>query len=147
MNKKEVEGLFSLLAIYRPGDKRLEDKKLQAAWLLVLEPFPPADVKAAVATYFRTSKHFPDVTDIAILCPPQEVEDAPPDVTDRWPGWEANGYRDADDYRAKMREMAEMGRLIDKGYIGAGVPHPSEARKLGWTAETWIERCKEAGIC
>ena len=146
MNKKEIEQLFQLLAIYRPGDKRLEDKTLKAAWLLVLEPFSPAEVKTAVGAYFRESKYFPDVSDIALLCPK-----APPVLqaaeVGRWQGWEANGYQGAEDYQAKMGELITLGRLMDLDYISAGVPHPSEARKLGWTAGDWIERCREVGLC
>ena len=147
MNKQEIEQLFQLLAIYRPGDKRLEDKTLKAAWLLVLEPFSPSEVKKAVGAYFRESGYFPDVSDIAVLCPRPMTESAPEAEAGRWPGWEANGYRDAEDYRAKMGELIALGRLMDTDYISAGVPHPSEARKLGWTVGDWIERCKGVAVC
>ena len=70
MTRDDIEKLWALLALYRPNDRHLQDEKLKSLWLLTLEPYAPADVKAAVAGYFREKKFWPDVTDIAVGCPP-----------------------------------------------------------------------------
>lgn len=69
MTRPDIENIWKLLAIFRPGDKRIKDEKLKSAWLLVLEPYTPQEVKAAVAAYFRESGYWPDVSDIAMRCP------------------------------------------------------------------------------
>lgn len=74
MTGQDIDRLFELLAIFRPGDKHLEDQNLKNAWLFVLKPYKAEDVRNAVAEYFRKNKYWPDVTDIANLCPPIEAE-------------------------------------------------------------------------
>lgn len=69
MTGKDVDNLFDLLGIFRPGDKHLLDQNLRNAWLLVLKPYAPEDVREAVAQYFRESSYWPDVTEIAKHCP------------------------------------------------------------------------------
>lgn len=69
MTMDDVNDLFCLLEIYRPGDKHIGDRKLRSAWLLVLEPFSRDEVRTAVADYFRECKFWPDVSDIAMRCP------------------------------------------------------------------------------
>lgn len=68
MKKDDVDRLFELLEIYFPGYDRLKDKVLKNAWLLVLKPFEPDDVKQAVASYLRERKQFPFVQEIAVRC-------------------------------------------------------------------------------
>ena len=74
MTGQDIDRLFELLAIFRPRDKHLEDQNLKNAWLFVLKPYKAEDVRNAVAEYFRKNKYWPDVTDIAKLCPPIEAE-------------------------------------------------------------------------
>lgn len=69
MKRNEIDDLFRLLAIFRPGDKHLSDPMLRSAWFLILEPFDHDEVRDAVAGYFRENKYWPDVTDIAKRCP------------------------------------------------------------------------------
>lgn len=71
MTRADVDRLFQLLAIYRPGDARADNKQLRAAWALVLEPYPPEAVREAVAAWFRECSWWPDVSDIARRCPVQ----------------------------------------------------------------------------
>lgn len=141
MTKKDVERLFELLAIYRPGDRHLEDKTLKAAWLLVLEPYAPADVKAAVGAYFRESKYWPDPSDIAMRCP-RPLEAAAPERKD------VTSFSAAEIARcgAQMDEMLELGELMALDYESAGVPHPAKARGMGWTCRMWMDRCREAMV-
>lgn len=75
MTGQDIDKLFELLAIFRPGDKHLGDKQLRSAWLFVLKPYAPEDVREAVAQYFRESSYWPDVTDIAKRCPKIVMED------------------------------------------------------------------------
>ena len=103
MTREDTDRLFELLAIYRPGDPRAEDKLLRSAWALVLEPYAPEDVRAAVAEYFRACKYWPDVTDIASRCP-QPTAAAEPERWE-WPGWQANGYQDEADYLQQMKAI------------------------------------------
>lgn len=108
MTKEDTARLFDLLSIYRPNDPHAQDKTLRSAWALVLEPYAPEDVRVAVAEYFRESKYWPDVTDIASRCPQPT---APPEPERwQWPGWQANGYRDEADYRKQMNEILDRMR-------------------------------------
>lgn len=69
MTREDIENLWKLLEVFRPKDPRLKDKRLKSAWLAVLEPYKPEDVKTAVIEYFRTSGYWPDVSDISMRCP------------------------------------------------------------------------------
>ena len=82
MRKDDVDRLFDLLAIYFPGDNRLKDKLLRNAWLLVLEPFEPDDVKQAISSHLRECRFFPRVQEVAVRChlpalPPAAAEEIP----------------------------------------------------------------------
>ena len=48
MTGQDIDRLFELLAIFRPGDKHLEDQNLKNAWLFVLKPYCPEDVRKAL---------------------------------------------------------------------------------------------------
>lgn len=139
MTKEDIDNLFELLAIYRPKDRHLSDKTLKSAWLLVLEPFKPADVKQAVAAYFRGNKYWPDVSDISTRCP-KAVEEAPP-VRERNTGFSAQQVANIN---AQMDELLELGELMSLDYAAAGLPHPAEARKMGWSVADWNRCVREA---
>lgn len=68
MTKDDINGLFELLRIYFPNAGKTADNRLKAAWLLVLEPYEPQDVKRAVVEQLRSSPHFPDPQSIAVRC-------------------------------------------------------------------------------
>lgn len=132
MTKQDMDGLWKLLGIYRPKDPRLEDKTLKAAWLLVLEPYSPDDVRQAVAAYFRGSGFWPDVSDIATRCPPPPEQDA---VLERSA---STGRADP-----RVREWWEEFRA---GLRAAGLPTASEAKAQGMTAAEWGKLLEEAGL-
>lgn len=132
MTKQDMDGLWKLLGIYRPNDPRLDDKTLKAAWLLVLEPYNPADVKSAVAAYFRGSKYWPDPSDIATRCPP------PPEEAVRQEQSAPTGRADP-----RVREWWEDFRA---GLRAAGLPTASEARAQGLSAAEWGKLLEEAGL-
>ena len=145
MTKQDMDGLWKLLGIYRAGDKHLGDGTLKAAWFLVLEPYDPADVKQAVADYFRECKYWPDVTDISSRCPKLTRTAAPaeqdevrydPEALVPW------GFRSVDENTAQMEALVEMGRLMELDYQSRGVPHPNEARRQGWGVEIWNARVR-----
>ena len=69
MTREDIENLWKLLEVFRPKDPRLKDKRLKSAWLAVLEPYKPEDVKTVVIEYFRTSGYWPDGSDISMRCP------------------------------------------------------------------------------
>lgn len=139
MTREDVDRLFELLAIYRPGDRHLEEKRLRAAWLLVLEPYDPADVKLAVGAYFRASKYWPDPSDIAMRCPKPTAAAAPERKSD-------TGFSPAEITRcsAQVAEMLELGELMALDYAAAGLPHPAKAKSMGWSCRMWMDRCREA---
>lgn len=77
MTRDDVDRLFELLSIYVAKDSRAHNNKLKSAWALVLEPYDPADVKKAVAQHFRKHNYWPDVTELAKLCPDPKPEEKP----------------------------------------------------------------------
>lgn len=135
MTRQDVDRLFELLAIFRPGDKHLEDKRLRSAWLFVLQPYAPEDVRAAVAQYFREQSWWPDVTDIAKLCPKTEETpraDPPPTTGEHW---------------QKQLAMQECYRDLKRRRREAGVPETWErAQEAGMTAEAFFRAEDEAGL-
>ena len=135
MTKEDVKNLWELFRVFRPNDPHLKDGTLRKAWALVLEPYSVDDVRAAVAEYFREHKYWPDVTDIASRCP--QPEKPTPTMT-HWTTKEIQRVTE------QMNEMLELGALMQRDYIAYGIPHPSEARKMGWTAQEWCRRCREA---
>ena len=64
----DVENLFQLLKIYFPANQKVHSKKLQSAWHLLLEPYEPEVVKAALTDQLRENKNFPDAQAIATRC-------------------------------------------------------------------------------
>ena len=135
LTREDTDNLFKLLAIYRPNDPRAEDITLRSAWALVLEPYDPADVKAAVVAYFREKKFWPDVTDIATRCPPlPQTQHQPPPPT--------GGYIDhaVEALRERWQDLCRQRRA-------ARVPGTwEEAKKAGLTAEAWMNMLDERGF-
>lgn len=132
MDRNDVDNLFELLRIFRPDSPKVEDKKLRAAWLLVLQPFSVDRVREAVAQYFREEKFFPDVSDIAKRCrstapdaTPEQVRDsgakASPDLLEWW----------ADRKRA-LRE--------------AGLPTAADAMRRGMRMADHMMLLEQAGL-
>lgn len=136
MTGQDVDRLFELLAIFRPKDKHLEDKQLRSAWLFVLKPYAPDDVREAVAEYFRESSYWPDVTDIAKRCPKitrNTRDDLPPADDKHWKK-QQEWAKHYDDVRCRRRE--------------AGFPETwLEAKEAGgWTMKEYQDAMDEAGL-
>lgn len=137
MTGQDVDKLFELLAIFRPKDKHLEDQALRNAWLFVLKPYAPEDVREAVAQYFRESSFWPDVTDIAKRCPkviPESTrEEAPPDTGRHW---------------KRQLELAEHYGNLRCKRREAGLPETWWAAKEagGWTLEEYDKAVEDAGL-
>lgn len=135
MTGQDIDRLFELLAIFRPGDKHLTDQSLKNAWLFVLKPYCPEDVRKAVAEYFRHDKYWPDVTDIARLCPelPKASSVSQPAEMDR--------------YWRKQREMLDRYEALKRQRRGAGFPDSMyEARWAGMSYEEYDRLIEEAGL-
>lgn len=141
MEKTDVKNLWELLRIFRPNDPHLRDKKLQSAWALVLAPYAVDDVRAAVAAYFREQSYWPDVTEIAARCPKPKMDKRPALTLTNWTPEEIRRCSQ------QMEEMLAVGALMERDYISAGLPHPVEARRMGWTARDWCRKCREAVSC
>lgn len=135
MTGQDIDRLFELLAIFRPGDKHLEDQNLKNAWLFVLKPYCPEDVREAVAKYFRKNKYWPDVTDIAKLCPPIETENRSgfPEKTNHSWQKQMEMLRRYDDLKRKRRD--------------AGLPETRwEAKEDGMSFEEYDQLVEGAGL-
>ena len=66
MTKEDIDRLFRLLEIYFPNSPKVRNNTLKSAWLLVLEPFDPSEVKKSLVSQLRESKFFPDPQSIAV---------------------------------------------------------------------------------
>ena len=135
MTGQDIDRLFELLAIFRPGDKHLADRNLKNAWLLVLKPYKTEDVRNAVAEYFRKNKYWPDVTDIANLCPEIDKADRNglSEKTDRHWKKQLEMLRRYDDLKRKRRDV--------------GLPETRwEAKKAGMSFEEFDQLGEGDGL-
>lgn len=141
MDKQDIADLWALLAIFRPNDPHLRDKTLRAAWALVLEPYGRDDVRKAVAEYFRESKYWPDVTDIARRCP------KPAGAADPEDHLEAMRYRQPTaGERQRTAEMVRGWRAYRAALEAAGLPSLSQAQAQGMRCADWDALTQGAGI-
>lgn len=135
MTGQDIDRLFELLAIFRPGDKHLEDQNLKNAWLFVLKPYCPEDVREAVAEYFRKNKYWPDVTDIAKLCPELPEASSVPQLAE------------VDRYWRKQREMLDRYEALKRQRREAGLPETIfDARDAGMSLEEYDRLTEGAGL-
>lgn len=135
MTGQDIDRLFELLAIFRPEDKHLEDQNLKNAWLFVLKPYCPEDVRGAVAEYFRKNKYWPDVTDIARLCPPVEAENR-------------NGFPEKTNHSyQKQMEMRRRYGDLKRRRREAGLPETRwEAKEAGMSFEEYDQLVESVGL-
>lgn len=135
MTGQDIDKLFELLAIFRPGDKHLLDRTLRNAWLLILKPYAPDDVREAVAEYFRHNKYWPDVTDIATLCPEIPKASSVPqtaEVDRRW---------------RKQRERLDRYEDLKRRRREAGLPETFwDAKDAGMSLEEYDRLTEAAGL-
>ncbi len=135
MTGQDIDRLFELLAIFRPRDKHLEDQNLKNAWLFVLKPYKAEDVRNAVAEYFRKNKYWPDVTDIAKLCPPIEAENQ-------------NGFPEKINHSwQRQLEMLRRYKDLKRRRREAGLPETLwEAKERGMSVEEYNQIMEEVGL-
>ena len=135
MTGQDIDRLVELLAIFRPGGKRLKDQSLKNGWLFVLKPYRPEDVREAMAEYLRRSKYWPDVTDIAKLCPPIETENR-------------NGSpKKIDWYWQKHLEMHERYDDLKRRRREVGLPENHwEAKEAGMSFEEYDQSIEAVGL-
>lgn len=135
MTGQDIDQLFELLAIFRPGDKHLTDQNLKNAWLFVLKPYCPEDVRKAVAEYFRHDKYWPDVTDIAKLCPELPKASSVPQLAE------------VDRYWRKQREMLDRYEALKRQRREAGLPETLlDARDAGMSLEEYDRLTEGDGL-
>ena len=135
MTKQEMDGLWALLGIFRKNDPHLLDKKLKAAWLLVLSPFAAADVKSAVAAYFREKSFWPDVSEIATRCP------SPPG------GQPARTQRASCPEAEKETDLRLRWEALRAERLRLGLPESvSQARENGLDAGSWWDALEQAHL-
>lgn len=135
MTGQDIDRLFELLGIFRPGDKHLEDQNLKNAWLLVLKPYKTEDVRNAVAEYFRQNKYWPDVTDISRLCPPIKTESRNELSKKTDHNWE------------KQLETLRRYKDLKRRRREAGLPETGwEAKEAGMSVEEYDQFTAAAGL-
>lgn len=70
MTLDDTKNLFEqLLSKYFQNHPKLKDPAQVTAYHEILEPYEPADVKAAVLRCLREKRYFPDPQEIASRCP------------------------------------------------------------------------------
>ena len=138
MTREDTDRLFELLRIFRPNDPKADDKKLRAAWALVLAPYRVEDVRVAVAQWFRESGYWPDVSDIARRCPaPEQDRETPP---------EREAPRLSEAARKGLEEVRAWHRGFRARLKRAGLPNVGEAAAQGMTPGEWERTLDRAGF-
>ncbi|WP_394970211.1 hypothetical protein [Candidatus Allofournierella merdipullorum] len=128
MTREDIENLWKLLEVFRPNDRRLKDKRLKSAWLAVLEPYKPEDVKTAVIEYFRTSGYWPDVSDISMRC--------------QQPASRSSEYKPSRAEQAAGRAIDRAAEIWRASLEALGLRNPSD----GQTYTEWAEAVEMAGL-
>lgn len=134
LERKDINGLFELLALYRGSDDpHLSQKGLRSAWLLVLKSYDRDDVREAIGAWFRKNTYWPRPQEIAALCPPlPEKKQAAPLAKPE--------AQDVQKRLARWRELAQRRRE-------AGVPATaSEAKAAGLADGAWLALLAERGL-
>lgn len=52
-----MRDVWTLMAQYRPKDKRLKDKDVMTAWWLTFQPYGVDELKRAIGAYFLSLIH------------------------------------------------------------------------------------------
>ena len=139
MTAKDVDGLFQLLEIYFPNSSKAKNKTLKSAWLLVLEPFPPEEVKRALAEQLRESRFFPDPQAVAVRCklPPHAKQ--PNSAT-------SIGTDYSKEFNAMMAWLGPWYEEYKKALHSHGLPTAIEARLGGILVSDWSEMVKDVEV-
>ncbi len=140
MTREEMREIWDLLGAYRPGDKRLTDKKLMTAWWMTFEPYHAQDVRQAMVSYFREKRFFPDIKELTALLPPLPGQG--PDATrpQRDVRAERRAHKEMDDLRSQWHALRKRRREL-------GVPETiSEALAQGLPPRQWGELLDSRGL-
>lgn len=138
MDKKDVDKLFHLLSQYYPNAKQLRNPDAKLAWALALERYSYDDIRAAAIEHGAQEKYFPDIADLTKCCSMSQETvvqrmNVPPCL-----------IQDVKQIEEMSPLLDEIKLLMERDYISVGVPHPSAARKMGWTLDYWVQVCKAA---
>lgn len=101
MTLTDVENLFEYLKIHFEHNPKAHNRLLMKAWLELLEPYSPANVKAALLAVMREGRHFPDCQDIAVKCAQVAPESAGP------PAQTAPDWALVEEFHAAYRRLKE----------------------------------------
>ncbi|SBW02537.1 hypothetical protein KL86CLO1_11662 [uncultured Eubacteriales bacterium] len=105
MTSVDIENLFEYLKIHHEHNPKVHNRLLMKAWLELLEPYAPADVKAALIATMRESRHFPDCQDVAVKC-------AQTAATQSAPQTPAQPSRASiEEFHATYRRLKEEGKI------------------------------------
>lgn len=139
MTTKDVDGLFQLLEIYFPNSPKAKSKTLKSAWLLVLEPFPPEEVKRALAEQLRENRFFPDPQAVAVRCniPPQAKQQDSAAGT---------GTDYSKELNAMMDRLGPRYEKYEKALHDHGLPTAVEAKVRGIPVSKWCEMVKDVEV-
>lgn len=133
MTRTDVDNLFELLRIYFPHAKRVDDKKLRTAWLLLLSPYSPDTVREAVVDELRNSTNFPDAQKIAVRC-----QAAEPTVKEKPDVHQSNPYFDTAWAAPYIRKLAASVSEHDADKLhAAGLQTWTEAENAGMSFPDW----------
>lgn len=64
----DIENLFEYLKIHYEHNPKVNSKREKNAWFELLEPFDPADVKAAMLQCLREKPYLPHAQEVAVKC-------------------------------------------------------------------------------
>lgn len=136
MDRQDVDKLFRLLSQYYPNAKQLRSPDTKLAWALALEQYSYDDIRAAAVEHGAREKYFPDIADLTKRCSASKEAVAQRMILP------ACMIRDIKQLEELEPLLKEMDILMEQDYTAVGVPHPSAARKMGWTLEEWVRICK-----
>lgn len=106
MTLDDINRLFNYLAIHYENNPKVHSKRLQNAWLELLEPYDPKDVKAALLECLREKRFFPDAPDVAAKCrqyQPQKTSDINP-----YPAPDRNAIKEFRNFYEKLKKEAAL---------------------------------------
>lgn len=139
MTAEETDKLFQLLEIYFPNSPKVKSKKLKSAWLLVLEPYEPDEVKRALIEQLRESRFFPDPQAVAVRCKlPSLVEQPEP----------ADSVQEdySREFNAMMAWLGPWHEEWTKKLHSLGLPTLGEARSAGMSVPEWNKLLDKSGV-
>lgn len=138
LERKDINCLFELLALYRGGDDpHLSQKGLRSAWLLVLKPYDRDDVREAIGAWFRKNTYWPRPQEIAALCPhlPEETR------------VEFSGGPSQEPIPQDWMEMRERWTNLVELRRNAGIPATiREALDAGMAECDWLDILADRGL-